>query len=196
MTAKRIKLHNHIMEMIEEQISYDLSRTFQGSGGRGSSENDIRRSRSGSAGGEDDPVSASALHGYFQFIDFVQLQEALALYEEKEHINSEELQAFVALCQFLIRLRLAIIANKWFDETLAVAGLEIPEGFSDSDDKEDDDHFDDQVIMIESVEIWSFHYIFVALDDFIGECRREHWLSRVIPAATGCPTYCYIPING
>lgn len=44
------------------------------------------------------------------------LQEALGLFSEQKHVNSDELQALVSLAEFLIRLRLAIIANKWFDD--------------------------------------------------------------------------------
>ena len=130
--------------MIEDQISYDLSRSFHANGAAPSDS----ISRTPSLDKLDDPGSAtgSALHGYFQFIDFVQLQEALAMYEQKQHVNSDELRAFVQLSEFLIRLRLAIIANKWFEDNQNDFSGDLPDEFvkesSDEDEDEDEDQFD------------------------------------------------------
>lgn len=102
------------MEVIEQQISYDLSRSFHNS----NIANNREATRSMSIHSDKDDIGSSgALHGYFQFIDFVQLQDALSLYAQKQHVNSDELTAFVQLSDFLIQLRLAIIANKWFEDS-------------------------------------------------------------------------------
>lgn len=80
-------MHNRILDMVGEQISYDLSRSFHAAGSSNSSNDpksvsEILRSNSlalghsalGGKGHKDDDVGGSALHGYFHFIDFVQLQ--------------------------------------------------------------------------------------------------------------------------
>lgn len=87
-TAQRIKIHNSILEVIEEQISYDLSRSFDANAI--SSSEAVNRLRSSSTAVEsfdktDEGTSAGAgsggaLHGLFQFIDFVQLQVSVNIW--------------------------------------------------------------------------------------------------------------------
>lgn len=76
------------------------------------------------------------------------LKEALGLYEQAQHVNSDELRAFVQLSEFLIRLRLAIIANKWFDDgenKPSLVPLKDIDDVDDFDSNEDEDAFGDEV---------------------------------------------------
>jgi hypothetical protein len=45
------------------------------------------------------------------------VKEALATSYQHPHAASDELNSLIQISQFLIKLRLAIIANKWFDDS-------------------------------------------------------------------------------
>jgi hypothetical protein len=80
--AANIKMHNHIFELIEEQISYDISRSFSAQAQNDTGKTNevthrMTRGLSFSADKMDDIQAAGlqgGLQGYFGFIDFVQLQ--------------------------------------------------------------------------------------------------------------------------
>lgn len=75
-TAGRIKRHNHILELIEDQISYDLSRSFHSQVLTGKDLLFAPSTESLDGIG----AQGEGLQGYFNFIDFVQLQVKAVYY--------------------------------------------------------------------------------------------------------------------